>query len=65
MEERSRIGKAAEASGATPASSTWQGQDLAELAPDEMESLLSDTVLKEFKTRLGRMGIEYQSPDRP
>jgi hypothetical protein len=30
-----------------------------------MESLLADTVLKEFKTRLGRIGIEYQTPARP
>ncbi len=27
--------------------------------------MLADTVLKEFKTRLGRIGIEYQTPVRP
>jgi hypothetical protein len=30
-----------------------------------MERLLSDTVLKEFKIRLERIGIEYQTPARP
>jgi hypothetical protein len=43
----------------------WQGADLAEMKPEEMEVLLADTVLKEFKTRLGRIGIEYQTPVRP
>ena len=27
-----------------------------------MEGVLSDTVLKEFKVGLGRIGIEYQTP---
>jgi rubrerythrin len=44
---------------------TWQGKNLAKLSPEEMEGLLSDTVLKEFKTRLGRIGLDYQTPDRP
>ncbi len=43
----------------------WQGVDLAEMEPEEMEQVLADTVLKEFKTRLGRIGIEYQTPVRP
>jgi hypothetical protein len=43
----------------------WQGVDLAEMAPEAMEQVLADTVLKEFKTRLGRIGIEYQTPVRP
>jgi hypothetical protein len=30
-----------------------------------MEDLLATTVLKEFKTRLGRIGLEYQTPARP
>ena len=44
---------------------TWQGANLSELGPEEMEGLLADTVLGEFKTRLGRIGIEYQTPLRP
>jgi hypothetical protein len=43
----------------------YHGADLGVLAPEEMEELLSSTVLKEFKTRLGRIGIEYQTPARP
>ncbi|CAG1001039.1 hypothetical protein MYXO_03015 [Myxococcaceae bacterium] len=43
----------------------WQGKSLASVDPSEIEALLADTVLKEFKLRLGRVGIEYQSPVRP
>jgi len=43
----------------------YHGADLGVLAPEEMESLLADTVLKEFKVRLGRLGLEYQTPPRP
>jgi hypothetical protein len=46
-------------------SAQWQGADLRALDPDEMEGLLADTVLKEFKLRLDRIGIEYQTPARP
>lgn len=49
--------------GAAPAS--WKGADLAEMEPEAMEGLLADTVLHEFKTRLERVGIEYQTPVRP
>ena len=27
-----------------------------------MEAVLADTVLGEFKTRLARIGLEYQTP---
>lgn len=43
----------------------YQGADLGVLSTSEMESLLADTVLKEFKVRLGRIGLDYQSPARP
>jgi len=43
----------------------YQGADLGAMQPEQMEHLLADTVLKEFKTRLGRIGIEYQTPVRP
>ncbi len=51
--------------GATPTHAQFGGVDLAEMTPEEMEQVLADTVLKEFKTRLGRIGIEYQTPVRP
>jgi hypothetical protein len=44
---------------------TYQGRDLGVLSLSEMEGLLADTVLKEFKVRLGRLGIEYQTPAHP
>ena len=43
----------------------YQGVDLGVMDPAQMEQVLADTVLKEFKTRLGRIGIEYQTPVRP
>ena len=45
--------------------SQYQGADLSVMDTEQMEHLLSDTVLKEFKTRLARIGLEYQSPDMP
>jgi hypothetical protein len=45
--------------------SEYQGADLGTMEPEQMEHLLADTVLKEFKTRLGRIGIEYQTPAQP
>jgi hypothetical protein len=43
----------------------FHGTDLAELEPEQMEGVLADTILKDFKIRLGRIGIEYQTPARP
>jgi hypothetical protein len=62
MEETRRI---AQAAGAPQKSQVWHGTDLAHADAAAMENVLADTVLKEFKTRLGRIGLEYQSPDRP
>ena len=43
----------------------WHGTNLATASPEEMEAVLSDTVLGEFKTRLGRIGLDYQTPKIP
>ncbi len=43
----------------------WHGTDLTTASPEELEGVLADTVLAEFKTRLGRIGIDYQSPSIP
>jgi rubrerythrin len=48
-----------------PARGTWQGRELAKMQPQDMEAVLADTVLKEFKIRLGRIGIDYQTPVQP
>jgi hypothetical protein len=55
--------KLSAARGPAPAEARdWHGTDLTTASPDEMEAVLSDTVLKEFKTRLARIGLEYQTP---
>jgi hypothetical protein len=43
----------------------FHGVDLTHMPPEEMENVLGSTVLKEFKVRLGRIGLEYQTPIRP
>jgi len=43
----------------------YHGADLSVMEPEDMEGLLADTVLKEFKVRLGRIGLEYQTPVAP
>jgi hypothetical protein len=55
----------AAAGGAPPKAATWQGADLRSLEPAELERLLGDTVLKEFRVRLERVGLEYQTPALP
>ncbi len=61
--EREVMRRAAEKAGVALESAQYQGADLRKLEPREMEALLADTVLKEFKVRLARIGLEYQSPD--
>jgi rubrerythrin len=66
FEEGQRLGdRQRELTGAAPGVIAWQGANLAQLAPAEMEQLLANTVLKEFKIRLGRLGLEYQTPAAP
>jgi 1,2-phenylacetyl-CoA epoxidase catalytic subunit len=43
----------------------FHGTNLATATPEEMEAVLAETVLGEFKTRLDRIGLEYQSPPVP
>jgi rubrerythrin len=43
-------------------SNEWHGTDLSTASPEEMEAVLAGTVLKEFKVRLERIGLEYQTP---
>jgi len=44
---------------------TWHGTNLATAPTEDIEAVLADTVLGEFKTRLGRIGLEYRSPKTP
>ena len=43
----------------------WHGTNLSTASPEEMEEVLATTVLGEFKTRLARVGLEYQTPRVP
>jgi hypothetical protein len=47
------------------ADADFHGTNLATASPEEMEAVLANTVLGEFKTRLARVGLEYQSPTVP
>ncbi|MBK7948928.1 MAG: ferritin-like domain-containing protein [Deltaproteobacteria bacterium] len=65
QEARRAIEEQASHGGPTPRSHVWHGTDLSKAEPREMEAVLAETVLKEFKTRLARIGLDYQSPERP
>ena len=56
---------AAAASGASVDVGEYHGTNLSTATPEEMEAVLANTVLGEFQTRLGRIGLEYQSPKMP
>jgi hypothetical protein len=62
MEEARRLTKEA---GGEAKHQVWHGTDLSSANPDEMQSVLAKTVLGEFKTRLARIGLEYQAPAQP
>ncbi len=47
------------------AGASWHGTDLLTASAEDMEAVLAGTVLNEFKTRLGRIGLEYRSPKVP
>lgn len=40
----------------------WHGTNLTTATADERQGVLADTVLSEFKVRLGRIGLDYQAP---
>ena len=40
----------------------WHGTNLTEASTEERQGVLEATVLGEFKTRLTRLGLEYQAP---
>jgi hypothetical protein len=63
-EERKRIEERIAARGDV-GPQEWQGQDVSKLDPEDMERLLSDTVLREFRVRLERIGLDYRTPQCP
>lgn len=64
-EMREEMQRAREEAGLGGGEASWQGVNLAAAAPEEIEAVLSNTILKDFKARLGRIGLEYQTPNRP
>ncbi len=64
-EARAIAAEAMAEAGEEPEHVTWHGADLTAADAAEMEAVLADTVLAEFKDRLGRIGLEYQSPRTP
>ena len=62
---REEIRHAREEAAGDRSAANWHGVNLTYAEPEEIEAILSDTVLAEFKTRLSRIGIEYQNPARP
>jgi rubrerythrin len=62
-EETGRI--LAEAGAEPKKGGEWQGIELSQATPEDLEDVLGNTILKEFKVRLERIGVEYQTPERP
>jgi len=55
--------RAREQAGAEAVSANWKGVDLAAASSEELQNTLTNVVLNEFKVRLERLGLEYQTPD--
>jgi 1,2-phenylacetyl-CoA epoxidase catalytic subunit len=51
-----------EQTGAARPTAMWKGIDLADASPEDLEKTLTNVVLNEFKVRLERLGLEYQTP---
>ena len=62
---REEFEKVREISAGSGAARRWHGVDMSASTPEELESVLSDTILKEFKLRLERIGNVYQTPAQP
>jgi rubrerythrin len=54
--------RARQQAGAEGGPVTWKGIDLADASSEELEKTLTNVVLNEFKVRLERLGLEYQTP---
>ncbi len=62
VNEGNRLGQEALAAGEAVGRAEYNGTDLNGMEADALEDVLTNTVVGEFKTRLGRIGLEYQSP---
>ncbi|MCP5029482.1 MAG: ferritin-like domain-containing protein [Actinomycetia bacterium] len=60
--ERQVATEAAAAQGEELDGAEWHGTNLTTATNEERQNVLEDVVLGEFKTRLARIGLEYQAP---
>jgi hypothetical protein len=58
--QKARQTKASNGVDSSPAE--FHGTDMATASSDEMQAVLEQTVIGEFRTRLARIGLEYQAP---
>lgn len=62
VKEGNRLTRAAADAGEKIGRAEYNGTDLNGLEASAIEDVLTNTVIGEFKTRLSRIGLEYQSP---
>lgn len=64
-EARSVVAEELAARGQDQETVVWHGADLSAADAKAMEAVLAETVIGEFKDRLGRIGLDYQTPTSP
>ncbi|MBW2270958.1 MAG: ferritin-like domain-containing protein [Deltaproteobacteria bacterium] len=62
VREGNRLTQEAADAGEDISRADYNGTDLNGMEADAIEGVLANTVIGEFKTRLGRIGLEYQTP---
>jgi len=63
VKEGNRLNQAAVDAGESAGRANYNGTDLNGMEADAIENVLANTVISEFKTRLSRIGLEYQAPN--
>ncbi|MFQ5416211.1 MAG: ferritin-like domain-containing protein [Myxococcota bacterium] len=63
VNEGNRLTQEAADAGEDIGRAEYNGTDLTGMEADAIQDVLRNTVIREFKVRLGRIGLEYQSPN--
>jgi 1,2-phenylacetyl-CoA epoxidase catalytic subunit len=63
VKEGNRLTREAADAGEDIGRADYNGTNLSGMEADALEDVLTNTVIAEFKTRLSRIGLEYQSPN--
>ncbi len=63
VKEGNRLTREAADAGENIGRADYNGTNLNGMEADALEDVLTNTVIAEFKTRLSRIGLEYQSPN--